>query len=208
VRIDAPLIIAGRTGKSWGSNMVLGNPGQRKIDDHIADVDSHYRYAPLKNFLPSNHLTEGVLTAKHLMPEEFEPYELNQRSYLERTFWDLHDRRALGVDVSRDFADLLAYADKCPSLVRDLPLRATPNRLRRTIGNLGLRRARAFLRDRMRARTFLRDRMRTRRDARKLRSGQSGHMQIFGHDFGFSNILEAADFLSGVLKAREVSRKP
>lgn len=37
--VDLPLSICGRTSKSWGSNMILGNPGKQRIRQFVQDVE-------------------------------------------------------------------------------------------------------------------------------------------------------------------------
>jgi hypothetical protein len=192
VHIDAPLVIAGRTGKSWGSNVVLGNPGKTKIDKFIADADQCRRHAPLSNFTFCNLMAEGILTAKHLCPKEFESYQFDERVYLLRTYWELCGRQAIGVDVSREMSDLVAYARKYPSLPVQ---RATGGAWRRVRSKLVALGARAL-------RDNLRDRRRRRRDAiRVRRGGVQSDTRIHGKDFGLTNILECTAFLTTVVRA-------
>ena len=73
VYIDAPLVVVGRTSKSWGTNMVLMNPGQEKIEQLVSDAQTERRYTPLTNFTFNNLAIEGLLTAAATFPEELLP---------------------------------------------------------------------------------------------------------------------------------------
>jgi glycosyltransferase involved in cell wall biosynthesis len=189
VFVDAPLIICGRTGKSWGTNLVLANPGKKQIDELVADVDHERRHAPLNNFSFCNLMAEGMLTAKHLLPQELAPYRFNEINYLRNTFRELERRRRLGVDVSDELTDLQQYAIRYPALLDELT--ATRSRsLRSVVGDLG---ARGVWHRLMEFR-------RMRRDAKNVRAG---HVQssfcVSGSDFGFRDIVGCAAFLGEVI---------
>lgn len=192
VHIDAPLVIVGRTGKSWGSNIALCNPGKERIKQLIDDVDHERKHAPLNNFTMCNLMAEGMLTAKSLFPEEFESYEFDELEYLRKTLAELRDRQALGVDVSTEMDDLGRYAAKYPDFgpielpAISLATKRLARRLRSGIANLGVR--------------TLRRRLRASQLARRLERGrvQSG-FGAYGEDFGFVDVLGCTEFLTRVL---------
>ena len=193
VHIDAPLVVVGRTGKSWGSNIALCNPGKERIQEFIKDVDHERKHAPLNNFTMCNLIAEGMLTAKSLFPREFESYQFDELEYLRKTLAELRNRQALGVDVSAEMDDFKRYAAKYPTFIeefRGVELAAVSRavarlatRVRSAIGNLGVRN--------------LRRRIRASELARRLERGpvQSG-FYASGDDFGFFNVLGCAEFLT------------
>jgi glycosyltransferase involved in cell wall biosynthesis len=189
VHIDVPLVIVGRTAKSWGSNIALCNPGKERIQEFIKDVDHERKHAPLNNFTMCNLTAEGMLTARSLFPKEFESYEFDELQYLRRTLAELRKRKALGVDVSTEMEDLRHYAAKYPGFTQEFGdhqlngKKRLAKQLRTAIGDLGAR--------------TLRRRLRTSQLARRLEQGgvRSGFYAA-GEDFGFSNVLECAEFLS------------
>src|SRR5262249_53872559 len=144
VHIDAPLVVLGRTAKSWGSNLSLANPGKERIATFLADVEQEYRHAPLRNFTTANMWAEGILTAKKLLPRELGPYELDEAAYLRPTARELERRGALGVDVSREIEELARYLDAnhTPGVTLPLPGGSRTRlwqQLRSTIANAGAR---------------------------------------------------------------------
>jgi hypothetical protein len=150
IYVDAPLAICGRTYKSWGTNMVLANPGTKRIGEFVADVEQEHRFAPLRNFTMCNLRTEGILTARSLLPNEFAAYHFDERSYLRETLAELTRREALGVDVAAEMDDLSQFLAKRSYSVESLAA-ATPTepstgrrtflrRIRTTIGDVGGRR--------------------------------------------------------------------
>jgi glycosyltransferase involved in cell wall biosynthesis len=193
IYIDAPVIICGRTAKSWGSNLVLANPGKKTIDKFIADVDHERKCAPLSNFTITNMIAEGVLLAQKLFPRELGKYEFDEPHYLRRTLTELRQRQGLGVDVSMEIDELLRYAAKYPALINEFNMTAGPEngdakketlarRIRATIGDLGVR--------------SLRERIRAYRLAQKPESGliHKG-FRASGDYFGFADILGCTAFL-------------
>jgi hypothetical protein len=190
VYIDAPLAICGRTGKSWGSNLHLVNPGQERIDTMIANFEEPYQCAPLTNFTMANHWAEGLLTAQKLLPVELAGYELDEPAYLRRTRRELEARTRLGVDVSREMAELLTYMHKYPALAADAAPRpkGALAPVRALLGDLGLRE--------------LRRELRRRRSAQRVKQGRaSSGFGVSGAHFGFSNIAECAGFLNRLIPA-------
>jgi glycosyltransferase involved in cell wall biosynthesis len=196
IYIDAPLTILGRTGKSWGSNIALCNPGKERIQAFIKDVDHERKHAPLNNFTMCNLMAEGMLTAKRLFPQELAAYEFDELNYLRQTMVELRKRQALGVDVSTEIAETVQYAAKFPSLIMEFSIAepaAQPEetdlllrRIRLAVGEHGGRR--------------VRQRIQAYRLAQRLERGavDSG-FRAFGEDFGFSDILECAQFLAANL---------
>ena len=193
VHIDLPLVIVGRTGKSWGSNIALCNPGKERIQEFINDVDHERKHAPLNNFTMCNLMAEGMLTAKSLFPKEFEAYEFDEVRYLRRSMAELRKRQDLGVDVSKEIKDAIAYAAKYPGLVEEFeaPAKAVvkntlKGRIRSKIGDLGAR--------------TVRERIAAYQLAQKLEQGgaRSG-FKAFGKDFSFSDILGCVEFLGRYL---------
>jgi hypothetical protein len=191
VFIDAPLNILGRTGKSWGSNTQLCNPGKERIQAFIKDVDHQWKYAPLNNFATSNLMAEAMLTAKNLFPKEFAPFEFDEVRYLRAAMKLLCDRRALGVDVTREIDETVRYAEKYPSLVEEFKQQqqslAEPQSkkamtaLRTAIGNLGVR--------------SLRRRIRAHQLSQELKQVGQSSFTAFGDDFDFHDILGCAEFV-------------
>jgi hypothetical protein len=187
--IDSPLVIVGRTAKSWGSNIRLCNPGKERIQEFIKDVDHERKHAPLNNFTMCNLMAEGMLTAKSLFPKEFENYEFDELQYLRRTLAELRKRKALGVDVSTEMDDLRCYAAKYPGFAQEFDgqqlngKERLARRLRVAIGDFGAR--------------TLRRGLKASQLARRLQRG-AVHTGFYasGKDFGFSNVLECAEFLS------------
>ena len=136
----------GRTGKSWGSNIALCNPGKERIQEFINDVDHVRKHAPLNNFTMCNLIAEGVLTAKRLFPKEFEAYEFDEVRYLRSTMAELKQRQILGVDVSKEIKEAMGYAAKYPGLMEefeapseDVVKKTLKGRIRSKIGDLGAR---------------------------------------------------------------------
>jgi len=193
VHIDAPLVTVGRTGKSWGSNIALCNPGKERIQAFIKDVDHGRKHAPLNNFTMCNLVAEGMLTAKSLFPKEFQAYEFDEVRYLRSSMAELKRRQALGVDVSREMKDAIGYAVKYPGLAEEFeaPLegvvkRTLKGRIRSKIGDLGVR--------------TVRERIAAYQLAQKLeRGGAHSGFTAFGKDFGFSDILGCVEFLGRYL---------
>jgi len=191
VHMDMPLTILGRTGKSWGSNIVQCNPGKEKIQAFIKDVDHVHKYVPLNNFTIINLIAEGILTAKHLFPREFASYEFDELNYLRGVMHELRRRQALGVDVSAEIDETLRYSSKYPSLDRELRETKASSRYqkdsfvqlsRSAVGKLVGRK--------------IRQRIHSSRLAQELKRGEVGQgFKISGDNFCFSNILECSQFL-------------
>jgi glycosyltransferase involved in cell wall biosynthesis len=191
VHIDAPLVILGRTFKSWGSTIVLTNPGKEHIDKMIADVEHRRDWVPLKNFTLTNLIAEGLLLSKKMFPEELAPYPFDEQEYLRRTVRELRGRQALGVDVAKELCEALTYAKKYPDLATEL---AAPPRQTLTGEQSPVRQL---------ARTLRLNRVRNRVGAlsrnRKIRRGdvKTGFLAS-GADFGFKDALGCAEFVARV----------
>ncbi len=190
-----PLVVVGRTAKSWGSNIALCNPGKERIQEFINDVDHERKYAPLNNFTMCNLMAEGMLAAKSLFPREFEAYQFDEVRYLKSSMAELRKRQNLGVDVSKEIADAIGYAAKYPGLTEEFeapPKAIVKNtlkeRIRSKIGDLGAR--------------IVRERIAVYQLAQKLEQGgaRSG-FRAYGKDFGFSDILGCAKFLGFSISA-------
>ena len=191
--IDAPLVILGRTAKSWGTNIALCNPGKERIKAFIDDVDHRRNHAPLNNFTMCNLIAEGMLTAKDLFPKEFESYAFDEAHYLRRTMAELRNRERIGVDVSAEIENLLGYAAKYPSLMEEFTAKepCNQNHVRQQLSSVA---------SKMGART-LQHWFERRRQAREVRNGKVGcGFQVAGEDFGFDNILDCAEFLTRILE--------
>src|SRR4051794_21713163 len=119
--IDTPLVVIGRTEKSWGTNMVLTNPGRQKIDTFISDAVTSRKYTPLTNFTFNNLAIEGLLTAKASFPAELDPFPIDYGAYVRATREELDRREALGVDVSAERAELDEYVASTPVLAAPAP---------------------------------------------------------------------------------------
>jgi glycosyltransferase involved in cell wall biosynthesis len=198
VYLDAPLVILGRTVKSWGSALVLINPGKEQIDRMIADNDHNRGWVPLKNFTLTNLMAEGLLLGKKLFPEELAPYPFEEQQYLRRTMRELMGRQSIGVDVTREICELMTYADAHPALkaellaVRSNGSGARWHSVRRLARTLGL--------DRVRQRVDL------LQENRKVARGDvKAGFTVSGDDFGFDDALGCAVFISRVTEARRTS---
>jgi hypothetical protein len=212
VYIESPLVICGRTKKSWGSNMVYGNPGRKKIKKLIDDVDKIPQYAPLTNFTGWNLIAEGILTAKNLYPKELEKYTFDEPQYIMRTMEDLDYRRRLGVDVSREMGEIRNYLIKNPFLMNEISRRENSlgrerkksfwKKVRYTIGDLGVRRIRERIRIPIKMKKI------TSACAQKVKCGEAkSGFRISGKDFGFHDILGCAEFLAGITTGNENGNK-
>jgi Glycosyl transferase family 2 len=199
--VDLPLSICGRTKKSWGSNMILGNPGKKRIRQFIQDVEQGHKHAPLTNFTMANLRAEGILTAKALFPHEFQHYQFDEQKYLSDTWVELRSREALGVDVSAEMHDLMNHLGNHPTLRKEvLEHQAKPagkslwQQVRRAVGDTGLR----VLRERMM--TQRQERLRILHDRSKVDRGdlRTG-FRIAGSDFGFTTIVGCADVLERLI---------
>jgi glycosyltransferase involved in cell wall biosynthesis len=189
--IDEPLVILGRTAKSWGSNIVLSNPGKQQIQKMIADVAQNRDWIPLTNFTLSNLMAEGMLLSKRQFPDELKRFPFDEQRYLESTMEELRRREAMGVDVASEMHELLEYAGKYPSLKADLlaphanGLLADHSKVRTLARTLGLNR--------------VRERVATYREAKRIKRGQvKAGFRAAGRDFGFEDALGCAAFLSKV----------
>ena len=192
--IDAPLVILGRTFKSWGSTIVLSNPGKEQIARMIADVNHEREWIPLKNFTLTNLMAEGLLLSKKLFSAELEPYPFDEEHYLRRTMKELRNRQAMGVDVLHDISELLEYTDKYPLLKPEL-LALSANvfsRWRSLTRNVAS--ALGVMQVYRRCRVY--------RQIRRIRAGhvKSG-FTVSGADFDFNDALGCSSFLSSVTSA-------
>ena len=120
VHIDLPLVILGRTAKSWGSTIVLSNPGKQQIQKMIADVAQTRDWIPLTNFTLCNLMAEGMLLALQMFPDELRQFPFDEQQYLRSTMKELRRRQAMGVDVCPEMTELQTYAKKYPPLQAEL----------------------------------------------------------------------------------------
>lgn len=211
--VDSPLSICGRTKKSWGSNLILANPGKQNMQKFIDDVEHTRKHAPLKNFTMANLRAEGVLTAKELFPQEFQDYQFDEQKYMSDTLVELQSRKSLGVDVSRELEDLKNHLGKYPQVLKnvlneeqvyDRNSKSWWQRVRGWIGDRGLRALRH------RVIKLRQEKLRIHNDRLKVRRGgiQTG-FRISGSDFEFSNIVEGADALERIIEtSKEDEGKP
>jgi glycosyltransferase involved in cell wall biosynthesis len=191
VYINAPLVILGRTAKSWGSTVVLSNPGKQQIEKMIADVAHDRDWIPLTNFTLCNLMAEGLLLGKRLFPDLLAPFPFDEQQYLRRTMMELRNRDAMGVDVDANVRELLDYAGKYPSLKAELAaparngLMGRDSMIRKALRTLRLNRAR--------------NRLLALREVRKIKRGDvKTGFHVSGGDFGFNDAVECAKFLSEV----------
>src|SRR5262245_7897864 len=194
VHIDQPLVILGRTAKSWGSTIVLSNPGKKQIEKMINDVDHNRDWVPLTNFTLCNLIAEGLLLGQKMFPDLLATYPFDERRYLRATLMELRSRQSMGVDVDREIQEVLHYSEKYPTLKKELArLAAAPavepvsagRKLARALRlNLAYRRIKAL------------------NQIRKIKRGEvtSGFM-VAGDDFGFNDAVGCANFVSGVTSA-------
>jgi hypothetical protein len=173
VNVDEPILVIGRTAKSWGTNMVLTNPGQAKIAHFLADAQTERRHTPLTNFTFNNLAIEGLLTAREAFPDELEPYSIDFAAFVRETRAELERRRAQNVDVSAELAELDAYVAQNPALA------ANPE------GSSGARPPVPRFADRAR-----------RVPSRLRRSTVHPAQRALGDEEGFDDALGAALFLS------------
>jgi hypothetical protein len=193
VHIDAPLVILGRTFKSWGSTIVLSNPGKEQIAKMIADVNHQRDWIPLTNFTLSNLMAEGLLLSKKLFPAELAAYPFDEQQYLRRTMGELRRREAMGVDVSHDLSELVSYANKYPSLQGEFaaaprnghnPYRSLARTMAQSLGLLHVRR-----------------RLYARRRIAEVKQGRTkSGFTLSGADAGFNDALGCAEFLSPITR--------
>lgn len=208
--VDLPLSICGRTSKSWGSNMILGNPGKQRIRQFVQDVEQGRKFAPLTNFTMANLRAEGILTAKNLFPQEFQAYEFDELKYMRDTLDELESRKSLGVDVSCEMQDLVNHLGNHPELRKEIlekPQAAEQTRkslwrqVRGWVGDRGLRALRnRMIKQRQEKLRIHHDRLRVSRG--DTRTG----FRISGADFRFSNIVEGADALARLIGSQPVSK--
>lgn len=201
VHIDLPLVICGRTKKSWGSNLRFCNPGRKKIKKFIDDVEKIRKSAPLTNFTMCNLIAEGILTAQKSFPKEFEKYKFDEVQYIIMTEKELNERKRLGVDVSIEIEEIKNYLNKNPSLRDEISKtkqmgyrkKTLWRKTRALIGDLGMRQIKE------RIRTLREVKQRTESDAQKVNRGEvNGGLRISGNDFGFNNIIGCTEFLERI----------
>jgi hypothetical protein len=197
VYIDSPLVILGRTDRSWGSTVVLSNPGKQQIQKMIADADQNRDWVPLTNFTLANLMAEGMLLGKQMFPDELRAYPFDEQQYLRTTMAELRSRQAMGVDVNLEMQELLEYADKYPALKAELlsppsnGLMGHDSAVRKFVRTLGL--------------NHVNRRLHSFREVRKIKRGQvKAGFYASGSDFGFDDALECADFLSRVTNQRPI----
>ena len=195
VHLDEPLVILGRTAKSWGSTIVLSNPGKEQIQKMIDDVEHNRSWIPLTNFTLCNLVAEGMLLAKQTFPDELRAFPFDEKQYLRSTMKELRRREALDVDVTREIAELLDYATtKYPAIRAELlasngnGLNGNRSVVRKMARALGLNHAYR--------------RVAAMREVRRIRRGQvKSGFHASGADFGFSDAVGCADFIAKVRSA-------
>jgi glycosyltransferase involved in cell wall biosynthesis len=189
--MDAPLVILGRTAKSWGSTVVLSNPGKQQIERMIADAAQARDWIPLANFTLINLMAEGMFLAKRLFPVELKRFPIDERHYLRRTMVELKRRVAMGVDVNREMRELLEYSKKFPAVHAELTRRertgwtAEDSVLRKFGRALGL--------------NIINRRREALREIKKVKQGRvmSGFC-VSGDDFGFQDAPSCAEFVARI----------
>jgi hypothetical protein len=128
VHVSLPLVMTGRTPKSWGTNMVLVNGNQQKIDAFLSDVTTRWHHSPVTNFTCANMMVEGMLTAKAAWPEALQGFEMDEQSYLQVIYQELLDRRSKGADAEAEIAELERYVASDPRLQLVEPSRSFTER--------------------------------------------------------------------------------
>jgi hypothetical protein len=191
VHIDQPLVILGRTAKSWGSTIVLLNPGKEQIEKMINDVEHDRDWIPLTNFTLCNLIAEGLLLGQKMFPDLLGSYPFDERQYLKATLIELRSRKAIGVDVEAEIQELLNYAEKYPALKKDLARLAAGSAAEPVSAGRKLARA-------LRLNLAYR-RLRALNQIRKIKRGEvaTGFM-VAGSDFGFCDAVGCANFISSV----------
>jgi glycosyltransferase involved in cell wall biosynthesis len=191
VHIDQPLVILGRTAKSWGSTIVLANPGKEQIEKMINDVEHDRSWIPLTNFTLCNLIAEGLLLGQQMFPDLLATYPFDERRYLTATLGELSRRKAMGVDVEGEIQELLNYSDKYPDLKTELAQLATKSTaepasaVRRLARSLRL--------------NLVYRRLNRLKEIRRIKRGdvKAGFMAA-GSDFGFRDAVGCANFISRV----------
>ena len=186
--VSLPLLITGRTPKSWGTNMVLVNPGKEKISALVSDAGTDWRHSPVSNFTFANLMTEGMLTAQAACPEELGDYHVDQTAYLRAIYQELRGRQAKGVDVTADLEELERLAAADPSIGR--------------LEDPFLVRARNWAR--YRARSLSPTKRRGGAAPALPRAGVTAR----GSDYGFSDILGAAELAGQAIGAPDRPLSP
>jgi len=191
VYIDRPLVILGRTAKSWGSTIVLSNPGKEKIQKMIADVAHSRDWIPLTNFTLCNLMAEGMLLGLRMFPDELRPFPFDEQQYLRSTMAELRRREAMGVDVSKEMEELLTYAAKYPALKTELTVTAKNGLMHRDSTVRKVARA-------LRLNVFY-GRFLELREVRKINRGEvKPGFAASGRDFGFKDAEGCANFVARV----------
>jgi len=191
VYIDRPLVILGRTAKSWGSTIVLSNPGKEKIQKMIADVAHSRDWIPLTNFTLCNLMAEGMLLGLKMFPDELRPFPFDEQQYLRSTMAELRRRAAMGVDVGREMEELLTYAAKYPALQAELTVSAKNGLMHH---DSPIRRVARALRFNVFYGRFL-----ELREVRKINRGEvKPGFAASGRDFGFKDAEGCANFVARV----------
>ncbi len=194
VYLDLPLVILGRTAKSWGSTVVLSNPGQQQIEKMISDADQCRDWVPLKNFTLCNLMAEGLLLSSQMFPDELKAFTFDEQQYLRRSLSELRNREAMGVNVVREIRELMDYADRYPALKSELMAAPKNGLLRHDSPMRRLARAVGLNHINRRLEGYV--------ESRKIKRGQvKNGFQVSGGDFGFDDALGCAAFLSRVTSA-------
>jgi hypothetical protein len=192
VYLDLPMVILGRTAKSWGSAIVLTNPGKERIQKLIADVAQARDWIPLTNFTLCNLMAEGMLLALQMFPDELGAFSFDEQQYLRSTMNELRRRQAMGVDVGREMDELRAYAKKYRPLAAEFEALPTNG-----LGNdSAIRKFARALRLNLISR-----RLDALKEARKINRGdvKSGFLAS-GGAFGFNDAQGCATFVSRVTR--------
>ena len=142
-----------------------------------------------------NLRTEGILTARSLLPSEFAEYRFDELQYLRETLAELTRRQSLGVDVSADRHDLMQFLAKRSHNLESLTAvtategsirrRTLWQRIRTTIGDRGARRLRNWI----------------KAPRKSAQSDFHARFRLSGADSGFQDILGCAALLARALSA-------
>jgi hypothetical protein len=177
--VSLPLLLTGRTPKSWGTNMVLRNPGQEQIDTLLGDVITDWKESPVSNFTFANLMLEGLLAARAACPEKLAKYEVDENALVTAIHEELQERQATGVDVSGALAELRAYVAShgLHPLDESIPVRA-----RKKVAHMGYMARQAL--------------------ARRTASSRpvSRGFRATGSTAGFDSIEGAAELIGGVIE--------
>ena len=180
--IDLPLLLLGRTAKSWGVKTVLANPGTDEIQKLTDDAIQERVEAPLKNFAFSNLHAEGMWVARRDFPGLLGMYPKDLHGYVSIIISELEERQVKGVDVSVELAEARAY-------LATLSPNGRPQRTAGDITRSVIRRAKSFVTTFPGEETFI-----------------LAATTVIGDDNEFADVNGAANYLDSILQSCSITQ--